>query len=240
MLIDQLLDAYGVPKVGSTDERVRHVLESRKGLLLLAAEVAYSPQMERAKKIEDELLKIEARMTDVRNALTRAGIGETVRIEGIERWMTESARVDMLAAREKSLLSSEGDRGKTKPPEASATTPSNEEVNKWRHLYVRALYGEQQADRLAEPHQANCQGCSHPVHCLEAGLGFAPVLQKVNSLLVERRLGIPNGDTQHMETLLQAVLQAIWERPSEEWPQALVMLAALALENLQQMELRNG
>lgn len=239
MLIDQLLDAYGVPNVGATDERVRHVLESRKGLLLLAAEVAYSPQMERAKKIEDELLKIEARMTDVRNALTRAGIGETVRIEGVERLMTESARVDMLVAREKSLLASEGDRAKTKPTEA-ATTPTNEEVNKWRHLYVKALYGEQQADRLAEPHQANCQGCSHPVHCLEAGFGFAPVLQKVNSLLVERKLGIPKGDTQHMETLLQSVLQAIWERPREEWTQALIMLAVLALENLQQMEPCNG
>lgn len=237
MLIDQLLDAYGVPNVGATDERVRHVLESRKGLLLLAAEVAY--QMERAKKIEDELLKIEARMTDVRNALTRAGIGETVRIEGVERWMTESARVDMLVAREKSLLASEGDRAKTKPTEA-ATTPTNEEVNKWRHLYVKALYGEQQADRLAEPHQANCQGCSHPVHCLEAGFGFAPVLQKVNSLLVERKLGILKGDTQHMETLLQSVLQAIWERPREEWTQALIMLAVLALENLQQMEPCNG
>lgn len=239
MLIDQLLDAYGVPNVGATDERVRHVLESRKGLLLLAAEVAYSPQMERAKKIEDELLKIEARMTDVRNALTRAGIGETVCIEGVERWMTESARVDMLVAREKSLLASEGNLAKTKPPEAAATKPS-EEVNKWRHLYVKALYGEQQADRLAEPHQANCQGCSHPVHCLEAGFGFAPVLQKVNSLLVERKLGIPKGDTQHMETLLQSVLQAIWERPREEWTQALIMLAVLALENLQQMEPGNG
>lgn len=240
MLIDQLLDAYGVPKVGATDERVRHVLESRKGLLLLAAEVAYSPQMERAKRVEDELLKLEARMTEARNALTRAGIGETVRVEGIERWMTEAARIDMLAAREKSLLSGDIDRAKTKDQESTPTTPAPEEVSKWRYLYVKAIYGENQAERLAEPHQSNCQGCNHPIHCLEAGLGFAPVLQKVNSLLVERSLGLPKGETQHLETILLEVLRAIWERPREEWPQALLILAALALENLQQMEPRNG
>lgn len=237
MLIEQLLDAFAIPKVGSTQERVKHALESRKGLLLLAAELAYAPHMERARKVEEELLKVEGRMTEVRNALTRAGIAETVLAEGGERWMTEAARVDLLAARERNLRLAEREWGAEK--QAVAAVPASQsEVSKWQSLYVRALYGEEQAARLSEPHHVNCQGCSHPVHCLDIGLGFTPAIQKVNALLVERNLGIPKAD-KNLETLLVALLQTIWERPREEWAQALTILAALALENLQQMENRN-
>lgn len=228
-MIENLLNEFCIPHVGSTHARLRHALETRKGLLLIAAELAYSPQMERAQKIEEELLKVEGRMTAVRNALTRAGIGETVQTDGAERWMTEAARVDMLAARERSAT-----------PIAPAAVPLDTDSAKWRYKYCEVMFGRQQAELLAEPHPNNCQGCSHPTHFLSQGDGLLPSIQRLNATLVERHLGMRREDAVLVETSMLSLIQQIWALPEEQWMSALLILAAIAVEHMKTLDEKNG